>query len=162
MCDAYIGINDIIGRIYFFMKVSEIKVSYSSNNSEPIKIVNSQTAYDVVIKHWDKDIIEFQEEVKVLLLNRANIVLGIYNLSKGGVSSSIIDLKIVLSVALKCNASSLIIVHNHPSGNLKPSSADISITKKLKEACETLDLSLLDHLIISKDTFYSINDNGVI
>ncbi|UMB55525.1 JAB domain-containing protein [Lutibacter sp. A64] len=144
------------------MRVSEIKVSYSSNNSEQVKIVSSETAYEVVLEHWDKDIIEFQEEIKVLLLNRANMVLGIYNLSKGGVSGSILDVKIVLSVALKCNASSIIIVHNHPSGNLTASTSDMSITSKLKEACKTLDLSLLDHLIISKDSFYSMNDNGLI
>ncbi|WP_371824260.1 JAB domain-containing protein [Lutibacter sp. A64] len=146
----------------FIMRVSEIKVSYSSNNSEQVKIVSSETAYEVVLEHWDKDIIEFQEEIKVLLLNRANMVLGIYNLSKGGVSGSILDVKIVLSVALKCNASSIIIVHNHPSGNLTASTSDMSITSKLKEACKTLDLSLLDHLIISKDSFYSMNDNGLI
>ena len=144
------------------MRVSEIKVSYSSNISKQVKIVNSQSAYDIVIEHWNKDIIELQEEIKVLLLNRANVVLGIYDLSKGGVSGSILDVKIVLSIALKCNASSLIVVHNHPSGNLTPSKADKAITSKLKDACITLDLALLDHLIISKDSFYSMGDNGVL
>jgi DNA repair protein RadC len=151
-----------MGTFTFYMRVSEIKVSYSSNISKQVKIVNSQSAYDIVIEHWNKDIIELQEEIKVLLLNRANVVLGIYDLSKGGVSGSILDVKIVLSIALKCNASSLIVVHNHPSGNLTPSKADKAITSKLKDACITLDLALLDHLIISKDSFYSMGDNGVL
>ena len=144
------------------MKVSEIKVSYTNVNSERIKINGSQTAFDIVIKHWDLDIIEYQEEVKVLLLNKANIVLGIYDLSKGGVSGCIVDIKIVLSVALKCNASSIILIHNHPSGNLTPSEADITITNKLKEASKMLDLTLLDHLIISKGNYKSLSDSGLL
>ena len=108
------------------------------------------------------NIIEFQEEVKMILLNRANVVLGIHELSKGGVSGSIVDIKIVLSVALKCHSTSLVLIHNHPSRNLKPSQADITITKKLKKACKYVDLTLLDHLIISKDGFYSFNDEGML
>jgi len=142
------------------MKVAEIKISYSSNNLAKVKISNSQDAYELLLSHWDKDIIEFQEEVKVILLNRANKALGIYDLSKGGVSQSVIDIKIVLSIALKSNASSIIIGHNHPSGNLKPSISDSSITRKLKEACEILDLTLYDHLIISKESYYSYSDEG--
>ena len=144
------------------MKVSEIKVSYSNRNSDKIKITSSQIAFEIFLKYWDKDIIEFQEEVKVLLLNRANIVLGIYDLSKGGISGCIVDIKIVLSVALKCNASGIILAHNHPSGNLTPSNSDKTITASLKEACKVLDLSLLDHLIISNQNYYSLSDNGFI
>ena len=116
------------------MKVSEIKVSYSNSNRKKVKISNSKTVYELAIKHWNLDIIEFQEEVKIILLNRANIVLGIYEMSKGGITGSIIDIRIVLAVALKCNATGIILIHNHPSGNLNPSAADISITKILKKA----------------------------
>jgi len=144
------------------MEVSEIKVSYSNKNPDKVKIVNSNSAYEIFIKYWNMNIVEFQEEVKILLLNRANIVLGIHELSKGGTSGSLIDIKIILSIALKCNASGVIIAHNHPSGNLKPSVSDDSITRRLKEACSTLDLSLYDHLIISKDSYYSYSDEGVL
>lgn len=106
--------------------------------------------------------IELQEEFKILILNRSNQVLGIYPLSKGGVSATIVDPKLVFSVALTCNASSLIICHNHPTGELKPSSHDLSLTKKLKEASDFLSINLLDHLIISKHGYFSFADEGVL
>lgn len=142
------------------MKVSEIQVSYCNSSNDKVFIKSSEDAFRVALSHWNKDIIEFQEEVKMILLNRVNRILGIHELSKGGTSGSVVDIKIVLSVALKCHSTSIVLIHNHPSGNLKPSQADTTITKKLKKACEYFDLTLLDHLIISKDGFYSFNDNG--
>lgn len=144
------------------MKVSEIKVSYSNTGGKKIKVNNSDTARQVALSHWDMSIIEFQEEVKVILMNRANVVLGIYELSKGGSSGSVVDIKIILSVALKTHSSSLIIVHNHPSGNLQPSETDKRLTKRLKSACEVVDLVLLDHLIVTKESFYSFKDNDLL
>ncbi|QOG03486.1 JAB domain-containing protein [Flavobacterium sp. MDT1-60] len=141
------------------MEVAEIKVSYSNTNLERIKVTNSQILYNLVLKQWDLDLIEFQEEVKIVLLNRANIVLGFYEMSKGGTSGTVVDIKIILGIALKCNASSIVIAHNHPSGGLEPSEPDKSITKKLKEACRILDLNLLDHLIITGHGYYSFIDN---
>ena len=88
--------------------------------------------------------------------------LGIYELSKGGSTSSVVDIKIILSVALKTHSSSIIIVHNHPSGNLQPSEADKRLTKRLKSACDVVDLALLDHLIITKESFYSFKDNDLL
>ena len=82
-------------------------------------------------------------------------------MSKGGVSGTFVDAKLVFSVALKCNASSIIIAHNHPSSNLNPSEADKSLTKKLKSAGQFLDITLLDHLIITKDGYYSFSDDGL-
>lgn len=143
-------------------KVSEIKVSYSSQGDKRIIVKNSETIYEVALSHWDKNIIEFQEEVKLVLLNKANIILGIYDLSKGGISSCIVDLKIILSIALKANSSSIILIHNHPSKNLTPSENDKKLTQKLKKACEIVDLVLLDHLIITKDSFYSFSDEGIL
>jgi len=96
------------------------------------------------------------------LLNRSNIVLGIYEMSKGGITGSIVDIRIILGVALKCGASSIIMIHNHPSGKLIPSDTDKLITKRLKEACELIDINLMDHLIFSKDGYYSFADNGIL
>jgi len=95
------------------------------------------------------------------LLNRNNQVIGIYPLSRGGMAGTVVDAKLVFSVALKCNASSIIIAHNHPSGNLNPSEADKVITKKLKKAGSYLDIVLLDHLVITNDGFFSFTDNGL-
>ena len=144
------------------MKVSEIKVSYSTKKGNRIKITNSGTAYEIALSHWDLDIIQFQEEVKVILLNRANVVLGIYELSRGGSTSCIVDLKIILSVALKTHSSSIIVVHNHPSGKLEPSEGDKRLTTRLNKACEIIDLVLLDHLIVTKESFYSFKDNNLL
>lgn len=144
------------------MEVAEIKVSYSNTNLERIKVTNSQILFNLILKQWDLDLIELQEEVKIVLLNRANIVLGLYEMSKGGTSGTVVDIKIILGIALKCNASSIVITHNHPSGSLEPSEPDKSITKKLKEACKLLDLNLLDHLIITTQGYYSFSDNLIL
>jgi len=144
------------------MKVSEIKVSYTTKRKKKPKITNSNDAYEIAMAHWDQQIIEFQEEVKLILVNRNNEVLGIYSLSKGGILGAFIDLKIILAVALKGNASGIILVHNHPSGNLKYSKADKGITDKLKKACKLLDINLLDHLIISRDSHFSFSNNGLL
>lgn len=144
------------------MEVAEIKVSYSNTNPDRVQVTNSQKLFEVIMKHWDLDILEYQEQMKVILLNRANIVLGIYEMSKGGTSGTVVDIRIILGVALKCNASSIILVHNHPSGKLVPSEPDKAITKKLKEACNLLEVYLLDHLIISKFGYYSFADEGTL
>lgn len=144
------------------MKVSEIKISYSPKHSEVIQITDSMSAFKVISNCWNHRIIQFQEEFKVLYLNQANHVLGIYHASKGGISSSVVDVRILFSVALKCNSSGMIIAHNHPSGNLKTSKEDINITNKIKEVGNLLNIVLLDHLILSKDSYYSFADNGLL
>jgi DNA repair protein RadC len=142
--------------------IREIKLSYSKNGVENIKITGSESAYKLLLDNWDMDTIELQEEFKVLLLNRANHVLGIYHLSKGGVSGTIVDVKLLLAAAIKANASSIIIAHNHPSGNLKPSESDNRLTKKIKEGAKLLDINLLDHIIVTKDSYYSFTDNSIV
>lgn len=144
------------------MEIAEVSVSYSNSNKEKLKINNSKDSYNVLIACWNQHIIELQEEFKVLLLNRNNQVIGIYPLSRGGVAGTVVDPKLVFSVALKCNASNIIIAHNHPSGSLTPSEADKRITKKLKKAGEYLDITVLDHIIMTKEDFYSFSDNGLL
>lgn len=144
------------------MEISEISVSYSNSKKEKLKAKDSKQCYALFLDSWNKNTIELQEEFKILLLNRANNVLGIYNLSRGGTTGTVVDAKLVFSVALKCNASSIIIAHNHPSGNLTPSEADKTITNKLKQAGKLLDIALLDHLIVTKENFYSFLDEGLL
>ncbi len=138
--------------------IKEIKVSYTSGNTDKIKINSSKDSYELLLSCWSKHLIEFQEEFKVLLLNRNHQVLGIYPLSRGGVSGTIVDAKLVFSVALKCNASSIILAHNHPSGNIKPSEADKKLTLKLKQAGNYLDIMVIDHIILSKNGYLSFAD----
>ena len=98
----------------------------------------------------------------MLLLNSSNTILGVYDVSKGSINSTVIDLRLVLSVALKCLASSIILVHNHPSGNINPSEQDREFTKKIKSACKFLEIQLFDHIIITRYDYFSFADNGYI
>ncbi|WP_108807664.1 JAB domain-containing protein [Aquimarina spinulae] len=141
--------------------ISEIQISYSSHIAKKhrIKIKSSTDAYNVFINSWDQKTIGLQEEFKILLLNNTNEVLGVQNLSKGGISGTYVDVKLLFATALKVCASDVIIAHNHPSGTLIPSDSDIRLTKKIKESGNLLDINLLDHLIITKDGFYSLVDH---
>ena len=102
------------------------------------------------------------EEFVILCLNRANKVLGYSKISQGGLSGTVADPKVIFQVALKSNASSIILCHNHPSGNTKPSDNDIQLTKKLKKAGEFLELNVLDHLIITSDAYFSFADESLL
>ncbi|RZK39907.1 MAG: DNA repair protein [Pedobacter sp.] len=116
-------------------KVAEVEVSYKSNYNitERPRINSSHDAYRLLIQHWQLGKIELLEEFKVILLNTSNRVLGIVDISVGGVSGTLADPRIIFAVALKTNSSKLILSHNHPSGNLTPSEADKRLTQKLKE-----------------------------
>jgi len=142
--------------------LAEITVSYTSQHILKQKITSSQVAFQILLSSWNSNRIELQEECKILLLNRGNKALGVYHLSKGGVSGTVVDAKLVFAVALKCNASGIILCHNHPSGNLYPSEADKFITSKIKKAGELLDIVLTDHLIITSEGYYSFSENGLL
>ena len=143
-------------------QVSEIQVSYTPSLLVDMSIKNSKKSFELMLNEWEQETLQMQEEVKILLLNRNNKVLGIYSLAKGGLTSCVVDVRIILSIALKTLATGIILVHNHPSGNLKPSNEDIKITNRLKEACKLLEIVLLDHLIITKDNYFSFADEGLI
>ena len=140
--------------------ISEIKIKYTPNkyNGSVKKITNSNDAYNVFLATWDIDTLELNEEFKVLLLNNSNEVLGWWTMSKGGMTATVIDVKLLFSVVLKSCATGIITVHNHPSGNLKPSEADKSMHLKIKKAAELLDVQYLDNLIITKSSYYSFVD----
>ena len=146
-----------------YFHVSEIKVSYSDKvkASERAKICASKDAANILNTVFE-DCIQHHEEFYVMLLNRSNRVLGISCISKGGIAGTVVDVKIILQTALKANASGLIVAHNHPSGNLTASTQDTKITEKLKTACKILDLSLLDHLIITDEGYLSFADEGML
>jgi DNA repair protein RadC len=141
-------------------KAAEVKLTYvtKERTSHRIPIKTAEDAACLFFMVWDITTIEHIEEVKMILLNRANQVLGVVHLSKGGVTGSVIDNRVVLQYAIKANASSVILAHNHPSGNLGASDADIRITSNLKEALKLVDIQLLDHIIINKDEEFATID----
>ena len=102
------------------------------------------------------------EEFWILMLNRANHIIKKINISEGGVSETIVDAKKIFSIALENKATSIVLCHNHPSGNIQPCEADIKLTKKLKEAGKTLDILVVDHIIIGIEKYYSFADEGII
>lgn len=142
------------------MRIEEIKISYMPRLCKDIRLTSSQAVYEFIIENWDLSTIQLYEEFKVIYLNRHNNVLGVYTISRGGIAGTVVDPKLVFAVALKVAASSLILVHNHPSGNLQPSEADKSITNRLKQAGELLEVNVLDHVIISDSSYYSFSDEN--
>lgn len=145
-----------------WMQVQEIELVYRSSVkiSERPFVTSSDEAYQILRHLWNPDILELQEEFKVLLLNRANRILGIYTASRGGITGTVVDIRLLLVAALKAGACSIMLAHNHPSGNLKPSNADIQLTRKIALAADLMDLKVLDHLIISTEGYYSFGDEG--
>ncbi|MDM1067351.1 JAB domain-containing protein [Myroides odoratimimus] len=143
---------------------SEVELIYKSKvkASQRPQITSSYSAYQVALKAWDSNKIELLEQFKVLMLSNNNKVLGVLEASSGGITGTIVDLRIIFSALLKANATAFIIVHNHPSGKLAPSDADRQITRKIKEASKILDITLLDHLIITQESYYSFADEGIL
>ncbi|MCX6270492.1 MAG: JAB domain-containing protein [Bacteroidetes bacterium] len=147
----------------FHQNLAEIKVSYSHKirPSEMKKVSCSRDAYEALLNIWDGQL-DHIEYFYIILLNRANKIMGYYQLSKGGQCGTVADPKCVFQVALKCCSASIILAHNHPSGNTKPSEADIQLTRKMKEAGNMLDLPVLDHLILSSESYFSFADEGIL
>ena len=144
--------------------VAEIELRYlpKRNVSSLPQITCSADSYALFLKSWDMDRLHLVEQFKMILLNRANRVLGIIELSTGGGTGTIADSRIIFAAALIANATSIIVSHNHPSGNLKPSRADIELTRKLREGGKLLDVAVLDHIIVTGHAYYSFADEGVI
>ena len=147
----------------FTSNLAEIEIFYRNKVrvSDMEKVCGSRDTYEVLQRIWSNKI-DHIEEFMVLCLNRANRVLGWAKVSQGGLSGTVADPKVIFQVAIKSNACSIILAHNHPSGNLQPSEADIHLTRKLKEAGVLLDLPVLDHLIISSEGYYSFADGGLL
>jgi len=145
-------------------QVAEVQLTYRPKfkASERPRVTSSKDSYNILLEQWDDGKIDYVEEFKILLLNRGNRVLGIMNVSSGGVSGTIADPKIIFTAALKSNASALVLSHNHPSGTLKPSQPDISLTKKLVDGGKLLDITVLDHLIVTNEGYYSFADEGLL
>jgi len=145
-------------------KVAEVELIYKSKvkASERPQITASKDAYEILIELWDENKIEFVEQFKVLFLNKANKVLGVYEVSTGGISGTVADPRVIFVAALKANCCAIIISHNHPSGNLKPSRQDEELTEKIKNGGQFLEIKLLDHLIVTNEGYFSFTDEGLL
>jgi DNA repair protein RadC len=143
-------------------QLAEVTISYSPalKASEMTKITCSEDSVNILRGVWSEKL-NYIEQCYLLLLNRAGKLLGYCLISSGGTSGTVVDQKMVYQIALKTNAHSIILAHNHPSGNLKPSEQDIQLTKTIQEAGKFLGIRLLDHLILTEEGYYSLADEGI-
>jgi DNA repair protein RadC len=146
------------------VKVAEVELVYKSKvkASERPTIHTSIDAVNVFRILWEEGKMDLVEQFKVLFLNRSNKVIGIYNVSSGGITGTVADPRLIFTAALKSNAVSIILCHNHPSGSLKPSKADEELTQKIIGAGKFLDIKVLDHVILSSESYFSFADEGLL
>lgn len=144
--------------------VAEVELIYRNvvKPSQMPMVTDSKQVYSLLTSNWDENKIEFVEQFKILLLNTANKVLGVFEVSTGGIAGTVADPKLIFMAALRANASAIILSHNHPSGNLQPSQQDLTLTRKITEGGKILDIRVLDHLIITTEGYYSFSDEGVL
>lgn len=143
--------------------INEIELKYIPRKERINTIINSPAkTYETLMHLWNPDTIGLFEEFKILYLNRANQLIGVYNHSKGGIAGTLVDVRLIVGMALKCAASGIILAHNHPSGNLKPSINDEEMTRRIKSCCDLFEIVLLDHFIIMHNGYYSFVENGKI
>lgn len=141
--------------------VGEYVIEYRAKKHTKVKIKSSQTASDFAREVWPGSLM-VRESFIVLMLNKANNVTGYYVASQGGLSGTVVDNRLILHVALQSLSSSMILVHNHPSGNTQPSDADKLITAKIKAAAEYMEIKVLDHIILTEERYFSFADEGLI
>ena len=143
-------------------KVAEIKLKYRNKTpyEERKKIISSDSAYPLFLQSYPDDTLDYREAFKVLYLDQANHVLGISTISEGGLSSASVDIRIIFQGALLTNAVGMILCHNHPSGRTVPSNEDLNITDSIVKAGKLLNIRVLDHLVISRENYYSFANEG--
>ena len=141
------------------MKAKKFDLKATDSEFTKVKITSSESA-EKFIRQFYGDDLEIFESFFILLLNRANETIGYAKISQGGIVGTVVDKKILLKYVVESLASGIILAHNHPSGNTNPSQADLNITKDLQQLCKLVDSEILDHLILTADSFYSFADNG--
>lgn len=145
-------INEAIPQYGLIKKESDI---------EKVRITSALDAYNCIKKFYDSDI-DIYESSFMLLLDRKNMTIGWVKLSQGGLNGTVMDVRLIAKYALSSLCNSVILAHNHPSGNTEPSKQDVDITEKIKKGLEYIEVTFLDNIIISKDSYYSFADNGMI
>jgi DNA repair protein RadC len=155
--------NPLLGTLKKSDELAEVKVIYTSKRKGITRLTSSKDAYGILYPLFDQDTIEFKEDFFLLVLNRANTVLGWVRLSSGGTCGTVVDVKIIFMIALLTNAHCIIMCHNHPSGNLTASREDILLTNRVKEVGKILNVYLYDHIIICKgDSYFSFANEGLL
>ncbi|MCQ2189687.1 MAG: JAB domain-containing protein [Paludibacteraceae bacterium] len=143
------------------LKAKEIEISYKRGNSvKRDRLTTSGDIFDFALKFYDENIIDYRELCYVILMNNNLRPNGWYKVSEGGLNETLVDPRMILQAALLSNSSVIILVHNHPSGAVRPSRDDDRLTERVRKVCDIMKIKLLDHVIVSTDGFYSYNDEG--
>lgn len=141
--------------------VNEVELIYRTRYAGERPTVMNSASADAILRPYLDPIMETYEVFYVLMLDRGNRAKSIYKASQGGLHGTVADPKLIFSAALKCLASAIVLCHNHPSGQLRPSEEDIRLTRKLLEGGRLLDIVVQDHLILTRNGYYSFSDNGM-
>ena len=142
--------------------VGEVELTYKSTSKSRNKIYSSEDAYKYLLPTYKEGTICYKEYFKVLFLNQASQILGYTLISEGGITDTTVDVRVILQAALLTNSVAIILAHNHPSGNLKPSRQDMDITKQVRDAAQFMRIKILDHIILSDTEYYSFADEGML
>jgi len=154
-----VGKEVILGR-FKTPKPPKVRMVYKKYQEANFKIGSSRDAYEFLIPVFGKQI-EIKEQFFVLLCNNSNLVLGHFKVGEGGINSTLADLRLIFAGALASLSTAIVLAHNHPSGNLTPSDADLKLTRRIKEAGVLLEIKVLDHIILSPNkAYYSFADEG--
>jgi len=141
------------------VKIYELKKIQS--DFPKIKISESRHAYEFIKKFYGDDL-EIFESFFILLLDRGNHTIGYAKISQGGISGTVVDIRLIAKYAIESLCSSIILAHNHPSGTLNPSNEDKKITEKISEGLKIFDIGVLDHIILTSESYYSFLDSGLL
>ncbi|MGH1337256.1 MAG: JAB domain-containing protein [Aureispira sp.] len=149
-------------------QIPEIAVSFRFNtlpnqaHQEPPIINGSENAYQIFLHCWEKESLEYEERMYIMLLNASNQVLGVHHHATGGRMYVLTDIGQIFGIVLKANATGVLLAHNHPSGRMHPSEDDKMLTKKVAKAAALLKVKLYDHLIITPKAYFSFSDEGLL
>jgi DNA repair protein RadC len=144
-----------------YQAISKIRLVKERTDMPKFKVMNSDAVYDFAMKLYPESI-EIYESFYIILLDRSNKITAFALISQGGISGTVVDPKLIFKYVCDFLASGLVLVHNHPSGEKKPSEADIRLTEKIKSLCTIMDVNLLDHLIVTADGYFSFADKGLL
>lgn len=146
-----------------FYRVAQVELIYRRTPHQlEYPLVNSSLLASRILRSvWDANKLELCEQFKILLLDRASRCLGVSDMGSGGITGCVVDPRMIFVAALKANATGMILAHNHPSGNTRPSDADKHITEKIVKGGRLLDIIVSDHLILTRDAYLSFADEGL-
>jgi len=142
--------------------IKEISLKNYKGEIQKVKISSSEDIAKYFRGIFDQETLEVYEQVMVIFLNNSMNTIAWYKASQGGMTGTIIDIRLILKAALDCYATNIVICQNHPSGKLEASEADRNITKKLKEACNIMQIQLIDHIILTTESYYSFSNEGLL